>query len=133
MAITPDYVREVFKGLKTGDGAVLVGHAGGKGIPALLLHGGPGLSDYTEGCAAELGVLFSAIRYTQRGIAPSSVQGPYTVEQHMADALNGYTAAKARLDEAKGRLYALTGYGLPFSPDSYDWERVCGVQEEKRS
>ncbi len=73
--------------LKTADGAVLAGHAGGKGVPALLLHGGPGLSDYTEDCADELGVLFSTIRYTQRGIAPSSVQGPYTVERHVDDAL----------------------------------------------
>ena len=73
--------------LKAGDGVLLAGHVGGKGAPALLLHGGPGLTDYTEGCAAELGVLFTSIRYTQRGIAPSGVQGPYTVETHMADAL----------------------------------------------
>ncbi|HUY70741.1 MAG TPA: alpha/beta hydrolase [Gaiellaceae bacterium] len=74
--------------LKARDGALLSGHVGGKGAPALLLHGGPGLADYTEGCAAELGVLFTSIRYTQRGIAPSASQGPYTVETHMADALD---------------------------------------------
>ena len=56
-------------------------------MPALLLHGGPGLPDYMDGCAAELGNLFTTIRYTQRGVAPVDVGGPYTVEAHMADAL----------------------------------------------
>jgi proline iminopeptidase len=73
--------------LKTSDGVLLAGQIGGKGVPALLLHGGPGLADYTEGCAAELGGLFTSVRYTQRGIAPSGVKGPYTVESHMDDAL----------------------------------------------
>jgi len=72
--------------VRIGDG-VLRGHAGGVGIPALVLHGGPGLPDYMEGCAAELGRLFTTIRYTQRGIEPSTVGAPYSVETHMADAL----------------------------------------------
>ena len=63
------------------------GHTAGRGSPALLLHGGPGLPDYLEGCAAELANLFTTIRYTQRGVAPSTVGPPYTVETHMADAL----------------------------------------------
>jgi proline iminopeptidase len=68
-------------------GGTVYGHFGGTGIPALLLHGGPGLPDYMEGCAAELANLFTTIRYTQRGTLPSTVGGPYTVETHMADAL----------------------------------------------
>jgi pimeloyl-ACP methyl ester carboxylesterase len=72
--------------LEIGDGT-LFGSFGGTGIPALLLHGGPGLPDYMEGCAAELGNLFTTIRYTQRGTLPSTVGGPYTVETHMADAI----------------------------------------------
>jgi pimeloyl-ACP methyl ester carboxylesterase len=68
-------------------GGTLYGGFGGKGIPALLLHGGPGFPDYMEGCAAELGSLFTTIRYTQRGTLPSTVGGPYTVETHMADAI----------------------------------------------
>jgi pimeloyl-ACP methyl ester carboxylesterase len=72
--------------IEIGDGE-LHGHFVGRGIPALLLHGGPGLPDYTEGAADELANLFTTIRYTQRGTLPSTVGGPYTVEAHMADAL----------------------------------------------
>ena len=72
--------------LATGDG-ILHGHFGGTGIPALLLHGGPGLPDYMHGCAEELAGLFTTIRYTQRGVEPSTVGGPYTVESHVADAI----------------------------------------------
>jgi proline iminopeptidase len=69
-----------------GDGA-LAGHRGAGGPPALLLHGGPAWSDYTDGCAAELRGLLQTHRYTQRGTPPSTVGGPYTIETHMADAL----------------------------------------------
>ncbi len=72
--------------VEIGDG-VLVGHRGGTGPPALVLHGGPGLPDYLEGCAAELAPVFSTIRYTQRGNRPSTVGPPYSVEDHMNDAL----------------------------------------------
>jgi proline iminopeptidase len=68
-------------------GGALRGHYGGKGVPALLLHGGPGLSDYTEGCAAEFHDIFTIVRYTQRGTLPSTTEGPYSVESHMTDAL----------------------------------------------
>ncbi len=68
-------------------GGVLSGHRGGEGPPALLLHGGPALPDYTEGCAAELSGAFETIRYTQRGVPPSLEAPPYTIESHMADAL----------------------------------------------
>jgi len=65
----------------------LVGHRGGDGPPALLLHGGPGVSDYTAPLADELHGLFETIRYTQRGTLPSTVGPPYSVEAHVADAL----------------------------------------------
>jgi proline iminopeptidase len=72
--------------LAIGDGT-LHGHFSGKGAPALLLHGGPGLPDLTEECAIELGDIFTPIRYTQRGTLPSTVGAPFTIESHMADAL----------------------------------------------
>ncbi len=69
-----------------GDG-VLVGRRGGAGPPALVLHGGPGMTDYTDGLVSELRGLFSTIRYTQRGAPPSTVGPPYSIESHCADAL----------------------------------------------
>ena len=69
------------------DGGVIGGWRAGSGTPALVLHGGPGLTDVTEGLAAELGDGFETIRYQQRGLAPSTVEGPYSVDEHVADAL----------------------------------------------
>ncbi len=59
----------------------------GDGPAALILHGGPGLSDYTRGLAGELSGRFRTIRYQQRGLPPTSVSGSATVEDHVADAL----------------------------------------------
>ena len=58
------------------NGGSLHGHTAGRGAPALLLHGGPGLPDYLEACSAELANLFATIRYTQRGIAPTTIGPP---------------------------------------------------------
>ena len=69
------------------DGGEIGGWDAGDGPAALILHGGPGLSDYTEGLAAELFGLFRSIRYQQRGLPPTSVGGTATVEDHIADAL----------------------------------------------
>jgi proline iminopeptidase len=69
------------------DGGALVGHRGGEGRPALVLHGGPAIPDYTGALAAELDGLLATVRYTQRGTPPSGGGPPYTVETHMADAL----------------------------------------------
>jgi proline iminopeptidase len=65
----------------------LAGHREGSGLPALLLHGGPGLSDYMGSLAEELDGLFETIRYTQRGTPPSTSGPPYTVESHVEDAI----------------------------------------------
>ena len=66
----------------------LRGHLGGSGPPALLLHGGAAVPDYLDGLAAELDGLFTTYRYTQRGTPPSGGGPPFTVEQHMADAIS---------------------------------------------
>jgi pimeloyl-ACP methyl ester carboxylesterase len=59
----------------------------GQGPPALVLHGGPGLSgEYTEPLALELADMFDTIRYQQRGQEPTTVGEPYTVEAHVDDA-----------------------------------------------
>jgi hypothetical protein len=48
----------------------------------------------------------------------------------MADRLNAYADAKAKLEEAKDDLDKLTDYGGPFSADSYGWERLCGARDD---
>lgn len=69
------------------DGVILAGMRGGAGPAALLLHGGPGLPDYTGPLAVELGSLVTTLRYTQRGVEPSGTGPPYSVEVHAADAM----------------------------------------------
>jgi proline iminopeptidase len=59
----------------------------GSGPPVLLLHGGPGLSDYTFTLAPELEDGYRVVRFQQRGLAPSTTEGPFDVERHIADAL----------------------------------------------
>jgi proline iminopeptidase len=70
------------------DGGVLRGHRGGNGAPALLLHGGAAVPDYMGDCAQLLDGLFATIRYTQRGTPPSEGGPPYSVEAHVADAID---------------------------------------------
>jgi len=68
-------------------GGELVGSRAGKGEPALLLHGGPGLADYTGPLAEELAPYFDIARYQQRGLPPSLEAGPYDVETNVTDAI----------------------------------------------
>jgi proline iminopeptidase len=64
----------------------IAGSESGQGPALLFLHGGPGLSDYADLLAPELGG-WRTIHYQQRGLAPSTVEGPFTVERHVADAV----------------------------------------------
>jgi proline iminopeptidase len=59
----------------------------GDGPPLLCLHGGPGLSDYLAMLGDETDG-WRRVRYTQRGLAPSTLEGPFTVAQHVADAVS---------------------------------------------
>jgi len=68
-------------------GCRLRGAAGGSGPAGLLLHGGPGVPDYTAPLAAELASLVTTLRYTQRGVGPSDAGPPYSVEVHARDAV----------------------------------------------
>lgn len=54
---------------------------------ALLLHGGPGLSEYLSTLANELDSVVTTARYQQRGLAPSAVAGDASIEGHVADAV----------------------------------------------
>jgi pimeloyl-ACP methyl ester carboxylesterase len=64
----------------------IAGYVGGSGPPLLLLHGGPALSDYMDMLGSEVDG-WRYVRYQQRGLAPSAVSGPFTVEDHVADAV----------------------------------------------
>jgi proline iminopeptidase len=74
-------------------GGSIVAWQSGHGAPVLVLHGGPGLSDYTAPLAAELDDAFRVIRYQQRGLSPSTDAGPFDVDRHAADALAVLDAA----------------------------------------
>jgi pimeloyl-ACP methyl ester carboxylesterase len=67
-------------------GGQLAGVCSGSGPSLLVLHGGPGLSDYTGWFAGELAG-WTLMRYTQRGVEPSTTSGPFTVRQHVDDAI----------------------------------------------
>ena len=68
-------------------GGTIAGHIQGLGEPVVVLHGGPGLSDYTKPLADELAESFRVFRYQQRGLTPSTTTGPFDVEAHVSDAL----------------------------------------------
>jgi len=69
------------------DGGHITGWLGGEGPNLLLLHGGPGLTDYLASLAAELAPAFTVFHYQQRGLTPSVADGDRTVEGHVADAV----------------------------------------------
>jgi pimeloyl-ACP methyl ester carboxylesterase len=58
----------------------------GDGPALLCLHGGPGLSDYLTDLGDETAG-WRRVSYTQRGLAPSTTDGPFSVDQHVADAV----------------------------------------------
>jgi len=71
----------------TGVGS-LSGWVAGSGPRILLLHGGPGLSfEYLDELAAELGAGFRVAAYQQRGLEPSTLQGPFTIARAIDDAI----------------------------------------------
>jgi pimeloyl-ACP methyl ester carboxylesterase len=82
-------------------GGSITGWLAGDGPPVLIMHGGPGLSDYTAPLGAELADGFQVIRYQQRGLAPSVTSGPFDIGRHVADAIAALDAAGA------GRAYVV--------------------------
>lgn len=67
-------------------GGELVGWYAGDGAPVLAVHGGPGLSyDYLDPVVEDLAAGFRVATFQQRGLDPSTVSGPFTVAQAVAD------------------------------------------------
>jgi pimeloyl-ACP methyl ester carboxylesterase len=70
-------------------GGRLGGWVSGEGDPVLMLHGGPGLGyEYLDQLAAEFGDGFRIASFQQRGLPPSTEQGPFTVAQAVADVIS---------------------------------------------
>ena len=68
-------------------GGRLAGWRQGEGEPGLLLHGGPGLAyGYLDGLAADIGEGWETATYQQRGLEPSTTEGPFDVPRAVADA-----------------------------------------------
>ena len=61
---------------------------GTTGPVAVLLHGGPGMSaSYLDPLTDLLADVFSTVSYQQRGLSPTTIREPYTVEANVADAV----------------------------------------------
>jgi pimeloyl-ACP methyl ester carboxylesterase len=70
------------------DGGDIAVWVTGTGPRVLLLHGGPGLSaEYVDTLVDELVPGYQVALYQQRGLAPSTQDGPFTVAQSVADAV----------------------------------------------
>ncbi len=63
----------------------IAGWESGEGAPVLFLHGGPGMNDYGRMLGPEVAD-WRLLCFQQRGISPSATGGPFTLEQHVADA-----------------------------------------------
>jgi pimeloyl-ACP methyl ester carboxylesterase len=73
---------------ETDDGGPLIaGRRAGSGPPVLLLHGGPGLGfEYLADLAYELAGENDVAWYQQRGLTPSTTDGPWSVPLDVDDA-----------------------------------------------
>jgi len=69
--------------IETGD---LAGWIVGDGPRVLAIHGGPGMNyDYLDDAVAELADRYQVAVFQQRGLAPSTEQGEFTVAEAVAD------------------------------------------------
>ncbi len=64
----------------------LSGWVTGEGPRVLAIHGGPGMNyDYLDDAVAELSARYQVATFQQRGLAPSTEQGEFTVAEAVAD------------------------------------------------
>src|SRR6059058_5034990 len=64
----------------------LAGWLAGDGPPVLAIHGGPGMTyDYLEAAVAELSTGYRVATFQQRGLAPSTQSGEFTVTEAVSD------------------------------------------------
>jgi len=69
-------------------GEIFATRRDGDGPHALVLHGGPGMgAENIVGLVEELDGLFQTALPQQRGLSPSTLEGPRDVQTHVADAI----------------------------------------------
>jgi proline iminopeptidase len=71
--------------LTMSDGARIWTHRSGRGVPTVLLNGGPGMADYLGPVAELLGDVCAALRFEARGCGRSAPHGPYRLRRFVAD------------------------------------------------
>ena len=91
--------------IDTRDGTIAAWRGQGTAGPvAALLHGGPGMSaTYLDPLTAQLADVFSTVSYQQRGLPPTTIRAPYTVEANVADAV-------AVIDQVAGERAWIVGH-----------------------
>ncbi|HEY2788705.1 MAG TPA: alpha/beta hydrolase [Gaiellales bacterium] len=89
--------------VSTPAGEIAAWRGGAGAETAVLLHGGPGMADYLDSLAPLVGEGFRTVRYQQRGLAPTTIGPPYTVEAHVEDAV-------AVIDQAAGGRAWIVGH-----------------------
>src|ERR1044072_8024844 len=104
----------------------LSGWVTGEGPRVLAVHGGPGMSyDYLDDAVEELAARYQVASFQQRGLAPSTEQGDFTVEEAVADIV-------AVLDGLGWETAYLVGHSwgghLAFHAAASIPERLAGVQ-----
>jgi pimeloyl-ACP methyl ester carboxylesterase len=67
-------------------GGELSGWVSGAGPGVLAIHGGPGMNfGYLDDAVAELAAQYEVATFQQRGLAPSTEQGEFTIAEAVAD------------------------------------------------
>ena len=94
----------------------LVGWMAGDGPSVLALHGGPGLSfTYLDPAVEEVAAEFRVATFQQRGLAPSTVFGPFTIDQAVADVAAVLDFTTQPVWSWNGCTQSYSGYVLPSS------------------
>jgi pimeloyl-ACP methyl ester carboxylesterase len=103
----------------------LSGWVTGKGPRVLAIHGGPGLNyDYLDDAVAELAARYQVATFQQRGLAPSTERGEFTIAEAVAD----IAAVLSRLEWETAYLVGHSWGGhLVFHAAAAIPERLAGV------
>ena len=109
----------------TAERGELAGWVCGEGPRALAVHGGPGMNyDYLDDAVVELASSFQVATFQQRGLAPSTVTGEFTISEAVADMAAvmdglGWDAAYLMGHSWGGHLVLHAAVAIP--------ERIAGV------